>query len=186
MTILGAGVQGQAHLDLMARHFDLETIFIGSRNRQSAERLASQDPRAVAIDDVEQAVRASDIICLCSHAHDPLILDPWLRPGQHVSSVGYSPPGGELDPVIAANHKLYVEARMAFAPPPAGCAELSGIDPASGVELGEVLLGHRPGRESPEEITVYKAMGHALEDLVVADMVYRNALARSIGQTIEL
>lgn len=186
MTILGAGVQGQAHLDLMSRHFDLQTIFIGSRNRKSAESLAARDPRAVVIDDYEAAILQSDIVCLCSHAHDPLILNDWVQPGQHISSVGYSPPGGELDPVIAASRKLYVEAKVAFAPAPAGCAELSGIDPARGSELGEVLLGLKPGRESAEEVTVYKAMGHAIEDLVVANMVYRNAKERSIGRLIDL
>jgi alanine dehydrogenase len=188
MTILGAGVQGQAHLDQMARHFDLDRIFIGSFSRSSAEKLAARHPRAIVIDeaDYEDAVRQSDIICLCSHAHVPLILNAWVQPGQHISSVGYAPPDGELDPAIAASHKLYVEAKVAFAEPPAGCAELAGLGPTQGAELGEVLLGRKPGRESPEEVTVYKAMGHAIEDLVVAELVYRNAKARSMGRLIDL
>jgi len=186
MTILGAGVQGQAHLELIRRHFDLEIILVGSRNAASAARLAALDERAVVIGDVEDAVRRSDIVCLCSGAARPLILDAWLRPGQHVSSVGYAPPGGELDPRIAARHKLYVEAKVAFAPAPAGCVELAGLDSGTATELGEVLLGRRPGRESPDEITVYKAMGHAVEDLVVADLVYRRAVERSAGRPIEL
>ncbi|MCP3729876.1 ornithine cyclodeaminase family protein [Sphingomonas sp. MG17] len=186
LTILGSGVQAQAHLELMTRHFDLETIFIGSDDHIGAARLAGRDFRARVVDDYEAAVRQSDMICLCSSASQPLIRNGWLRPGQHVSSVGFAPPGGELDPAIAANHKLYVEAKIAFAPAPAGCAELTGIDPADGAELGEVLLGRKPGRESPDEITVYKAMGHAIEDLVTADLVYRRAVERSIGQTIQL
>lgn len=186
MTILGAGIQGQAHLDLIGRHFDLDTIHIASRNKASAAALARRHERAEVTDDVEAAVRRSDIVCLCSNAGHPLILNDWLRPGQHVSSVGYAPPGGELDPEIAARHKLYVEARMAFAPPPAGCAELAGLDPATACELGELLLGRMPGRESDDDITVYKAMGHAIEDLVAADMVYRRAVERSIGRLIEL
>ncbi|MDH7637700.1 ornithine cyclodeaminase family protein [Sphingomonas oryzagri] len=186
MTILGAGVQGQAHLDLMSRHFDIETIYVGSHGAESAQRLAARDPRAIAIEDHEAAVRASDIVCLCSHAEHPLIHMDWLCPGQHISSVGYAPPCGELDPAIAARHRLVVEARIAFAPAPAGCAELAGIDPAWGTELGEILLGRKPGRESIDEVTVYKAMGHAVEDLVVADMVYRRAIALSAGQSITL
>jgi ornithine cyclodeaminase/thiomorpholine-carboxylate dehydrogenase len=186
LTILGSGVQAQAHLELMTRHFEFETIFIGSDDHIGAARLAGRDARARVIDGYEAAVRQSDMICLCSSASQPLIRNDWLRPGQHVSSVGFAPPGGELDPAIAANHKLYVEAKIAFAPAPAGCAELAGIDPADGAELGEVLLGRKPGRESPDEITVYKAMGHAIEDLVTADLVYRRAVERSIGQTIQL
>jgi alanine dehydrogenase len=186
MTILGAGVQGQAHLDLIPRHFDLDRIFIGSLNKDNAASLAARDERAIVVEDYEDAVRKSDIVCLCTHSEKPLVLNAWVQPGQHISSVGYSPPGGELDPAIAASHKLYIEAKMAFAPPPAGCAELAGIDPAKGTELGELLLGRKPGRESPEEITVYKAMGHAVEDLVVANMVYRNAINQSLGTRIEL
>jgi ornithine cyclodeaminase/alanine dehydrogenase-like protein (mu-crystallin family) len=186
LTILGAGVQGEAHLDLLARNFALEKIFIGSGNRANAETLAARDPRAVVIDEVEAAVRQSDIVCLCSSSATPLVRNAWLRPGQHISSVGYAPPGGELDPEIAATHRLFVEARMAFAPAPAGCAELAGTDPAHGTELGEVLLGTKPGRQSAEQITVYKAMGHAIEDLVVANLVYRAAIERSAGRRIEI
>jgi len=186
MTILGAGVQGQAHLALMGQHFDLETIHIGSRNRASAERLAASDPRAVVTDDDEAAVRRSDIVCLCSDSAQALILDAWVQPGQHISSVGYAPPGGELDPAIAARHRLFVEAKIALSAPPAGCAELAGLDPARATEIGELLLGQKPGRETHEEVTVYKAMGHAMEDLVVADMVYRNALERGAGRQVSL
>ncbi|MDG2534181.1 ornithine cyclodeaminase family protein [Sphingomonas sp. HITSZ_GF] len=186
LTILGGGVQGEAHLDLLSRQFALETIFVGSRNRASAEALATRDPRCVVIDDVEAAVRGSDIVCLCTSATEPLIRNAWLKPGQHVSSVGWAPPGCELDPAIAAEHALFVEARMAFAPPPAGCVELAGLDPDRGTELGEVLLGRKPGRQTPGQITVYKAMGHAIEDLVVANLVYRTARERAAGRTIAI
>lgn len=186
MTILGAGVQGHAHLELMTQHFHFETIYIGSRDRASAERLAARDPRAVVTDDDEAAVRRSDIVCLCSDAAEPLIIDAWIKPGQHISSVGYAPPGGELDPAIAASRRLFVETRTAFSAPPAGCAELAGIDPVKGTELGELLLGRRPGRETPRDVTVYKAMGHAIEDLVVADMVYRSAVERGAGHRLTL
>lgn len=178
LTIIGAGVQGQAHLELLSRHFDFERVFIGSPKRANAERLAASHPRGEVTDHYEAAVRQSDIVCLCTHAEHPVIRAEWVQPGQHISSVGYAPPGGELDPAIAAKHRLFVEAKVAFAPPPAGSAELAGIDPASAAELGEVLLDSKPGRTSPNEVTVYKAMGHAMEDLVVAAMIYRAAVAR--------
>ncbi|MBO9714596.1 ornithine cyclodeaminase family protein [Sphingomonas sp.] len=186
MTILGAGVQGRAHLELMSRHFELETVFVASRSRASAEAFAARDDRVVVADSIEAAVRASDIICLCSQSAEPLVLADWVQPGQHISSVGYAPPGGELDPAIAAAHTLFVEARIAFAPPPAGCAELRGIDPGRGTELGELLLGLRPGRRAAAEVTVYKAMGHAIEDLVVANLVHRAAIERSAGRVVDL
>lgn len=60
------------------------------------------------------------------------------------------------------------------------------MDPEKSTEMGEVLLGARPGRRSDDEITVYKSMGHAVEDLAAAALVYREAVARGAGQTVEL
>jgi ornithine cyclodeaminase/alanine dehydrogenase-like protein (mu-crystallin family) len=75
---------------------------------------------------------------------------------------------------------------MAFAPPPAGCTELAGLDLNMGTELGEILLGRRPGRQSADALTVYKAMGHACEDLAAASLVYRRAKQEGVGQNIIL
>ncbi|MBL8128280.1 MAG: ornithine cyclodeaminase family protein, partial [Chloroflexia bacterium] len=106
--------------------------------------------------------------------------------GTHLTSVGYHPPGGELDTALLANGALFVETRSAFAPPPVGCDELQGLDPRSGAELGEVVLGMHPGRTSPEQITVYKSMGHAMEDVVTAALVYQAALAEGVGTWFDL
>jgi ornithine cyclodeaminase/alanine dehydrogenase-like protein (mu-crystallin family) len=105
----------------------------------------------------------------------------WIAPGVHVTSVGYHPPGGELDPALIDRGRLFVESRVAFQPPPVGCDELQGRDPTTGTELGEVILGLLPGRESPDEITIYKSMGHAMEDVVTASLVYQAALVEGAG-----
>jgi alanine dehydrogenase len=68
---------------------------------------------------------------------------------------------------------LCVESRVAFEPPPAGAFELQGLDPEAAVELGEVLAGTKPGRTSDDQITVYKSMGHAVEDAAAAALVLR-------------
>jgi ornithine cyclodeaminase/alanine dehydrogenase-like protein (mu-crystallin family) len=109
-----------------------------------------------------------------------------VAPGTHVTSVGFAPPGGELDPELAAAARLFVETRQAFSPPPAGCAELAGLDPAAATELGELLSGRASGRTSPAEITVYKAMGHIAEDAAAAELVYRAALEQGVGRTVDL
>ena len=186
LTIIGAGVQGQRHLELMLKAFDIEKVYIGSRTPKRAAQLATRFPEAEVTDDYEFAVKQSDIICLCSNSATPLIAHDWLQPGQHISSVGYAPPGGELDSAIAANHNLFVESKMAFEPPPVGSAELAGMDHKHGTELGEVLLKLKPGRRSHDEVTVYKSMGHAIEDLVVANMVYRKAKAESKGVEVQI
>jgi ornithine cyclodeaminase/alanine dehydrogenase-like protein (mu-crystallin family) len=126
-------------------------------------------------------VRDADIVCLCTDASKPPVLAEWIAPGAHVTSVGYHPPGGELDPALIPRGRLFVETRAAFAPPPVGCWELQGFDPAIGTELGDVILGARSGRESDGEITIYKSMGHAMEDVVTAGLVYAAALAEGAG-----
>jgi ornithine cyclodeaminase/thiomorpholine-carboxylate dehydrogenase len=187
LTILGAGVQGAQHLRTFPLVRDFAEIRIGSLYAADAERLAATDPRALAIDDVEAAVRGSDVVALCSHAGEPIIDPAWVRPGTHVTSVGYRPPRGELPPALLDRASLFVETRDAtFEAPPVGCAELQGLDPARGTELGEVVTGARPGRRDADEITVYKAMGHVIEDIVAADVAYRAAVAQGVGQRLEL
>jgi len=80
--------------------------------------------------------------------------------------------------------KLYVETRLAFEPPPTGCAELNGLDPKAAGELGEVLSGKFPGRLTEDEITVYKSMGHAMEDMVAMDHVFQRARQQKKGTEI--
>ena len=131
-------------------------------------------------------MREADVMALATHAAEPVIDADWLKPGAHVSSVGYHPPVGELPAAALDRGRLFVETRIAFEPTPVGCAELAGRDPASATELGEIVAGRRPGRTSDDELTVYKAMGHAIEDLVAADLVLAAARARGAGRTVEM
>jgi ornithine cyclodeaminase/thiomorpholine-carboxylate dehydrogenase len=161
-------------------------IRLASRDVEHARELAVTDSRARAVESVEEAVRGADVVCLCTSSSDPVFSPEWVAPGTHITSVGYAPPGGELDPRIIARGRLFVETRMAFEPPPAGCAELTGLDPNTGTELGEVLLGQGRGRQSDDELTVYKAMGHACEDMAAASLVYRRAKQEGVGRTVEM
>jgi ornithine cyclodeaminase/thiomorpholine-carboxylate dehydrogenase len=187
LAILGAGVQGHAHLEILPRVRDFEEIRIASRTVESAQRLAELDPRAHAVADGEAAVRGADVVALCTSSVVPVIQRSWVSPGTHVSSVGFAPPGGELDRDLAESATLFVESRaVAFQPAPVGCIELVGMDAKQATEMGEVLLGTRPGRQSRAEITVYKSMGHAVEDLAAAGLVYRGAVAKGAGTAFEL
>jgi alanine dehydrogenase len=184
LAIIGAGVQGAAHLRLLPGIRRFSDTRVASRNQEHARRLAAEQPGARAVESFEEAVRGADVVCLCTHSGEPVVCAEWLKPGAHVTSVGYSPPLGELDPQIARRGNLFVEGRVAFNPPPAGCGELAGIDPAGATELGEVLLGRRPGRRSEDENTVYKSMGHAVEDAAAASVVYRAAVEQGVGRTM--
>jgi ornithine cyclodeaminase/alanine dehydrogenase-like protein (mu-crystallin family) len=130
-------------------------------------------------------VAQADVVCLSTSSGEPVIESGWLKPGTHVVSVGWRPPGSELPPDLLRSARVFVESRVAFDPPPAGCAELQGLDPGRGTELGEVLLGRRPGRLRDDEITLYKSMGHAMEDLVAANLVYERAVALGLGTRTE-
>lgn len=175
-TVIGAGVQGREHLRLLPLVRDLEHINVCSLHGEDAERLASTSPLARAATDVEAAVRESAIVCLATHSPTPVIRPEWVTPGTHVSSVGYHPPAGELPVDLAGEHKLFVESMDALEAVPVGCAELAGLDPARVTTLGAVALGHAAGRTGAEEVTVYKAMGLAMEDLVAAALAYGRAV----------
>lgn len=186
LAIVGAGVQGAAHLRLLALARPFETIRVASLYMPDTDRLAAQDLRAVAVGSIAEAVRGADVVCLCTTSAQPVVELEWLAPGTHLTSVGYRPPGGELAPAIVSAARLFVETRQAFQPPPVGSSELAGADPEAACELGEVLLGRRPGRQSDRELTVYKSMGHAMEDLVAANLVYQRALISGTGQIVRL
>jgi ornithine cyclodeaminase/thiomorpholine-carboxylate dehydrogenase len=134
----------------------------------------------------EAAVRTSDVVCLCTHSGEAVIAADWVRAGTHVTSVGYREPHGELPRTLLERGRLFVESRLAFEPAPTRCYELQSVDPATGTELGEVLIGRRPGRVASQEITLYKAMGHAIEDLVAAELAFRTAVHERAGMTVRL
>lgn len=186
LAIVGAGVQGRSHLLMLSRVRPFAEIRIASRTLAHAQALAAIEPRARAVESTEAAVRGADVVCLCTSASEPVISPDWLSPGMHVTSVGYAPPGGELEQRVIEQGHLFVETRLAFEPPPAGCAELAGLDPNTGTELGEVLAGREPGRRSGDEITIYKAMGHAGEDLAAASLVYRRARQEDAGAIVRI
>lgn len=186
VAIIGSGVQAKSHLKMIGTLVGIERVWLASRNHSSASALLSPASNAHVADSVHQAVSQADIVCLCTSSPEPVIKKDWLKDGVHVTSVGYRPPGGELPrDAIEASH-LFVESKRAFDPAPAGSAELQGFSVDFGTELGELLLKQKPGRRSETEMTVYKSMGHAMEDLVAASLVYERALERKVGMRVEL
>jgi ornithine cyclodeaminase/thiomorpholine-carboxylate dehydrogenase len=186
LAIIGAGVQGESHLKVFPRARDFKEIRVASRDFSDAQRVAALDRRAFAVESVDQAVRGADVVCLCTTSSRPVVQQEWLTKGVHITSVGYMPPGGELSRGIIEKGRLFVETRQAFEPTPVGCDELAGLNPEIGTELGEVLLNLRPGRQSDDELTVYKSMGHAMEDMVAANLVYKRAKKEGAGKVVNL
>ena len=174
-TVIGAGVQAREHLRLLPLIRDFERINVCSLRFEDAQKLAALSEIARATTDVEAAVRESDIVCLAAHSATPVIRSEWVKVGTHVSSVGYYPPHGELPKDLASKYRLFVETLDAFQPTPVGCGELAGLDPSTGTTLGAVALGRKPGRLTDAEITVYKGMGVAMEDMIAANLAYQRA-----------
>jgi alanine dehydrogenase len=186
LAIIGGGVQGEHHLRTFPLVREFDEIRVSSLYREDAERVAALHPNAHAVDTAEDAVRGADVVALASHAAQPVIDAEWITAGTHVSSVGYRPPDGELPRELLPHARLFVETYEAFEPTPVGCAELDQTDPATATELGAVLLGRAPGRTTPQAITVYKAMGHVVEDIAAAELVYAAARRTNAGTTITL
>jgi alanine dehydrogenase len=186
LAILGTGAQARAHARAFAGVRDWTEIRIAGRDRAKAEELAAE-LGATAAASFEDAVRGADVVAATTHSPDPVVRLEWLAPGAHVSSVGATQSGSELDPAIVAAATLVVETRAALAPPPAGASELAGLDESAvHAELGELVAGSRPGRTSPGETTLYKSVGVAVQDLAAAALVLAAAQERGVGLTIEL
>jgi len=186
LTILGAGVQGHSHLATMPLARDFTSIRICSRDAHRAAALAAADPRCVVVPDFEAAIRGADVVCCCTDARAPITRYEWLDAGTHVTSVGGTF-GPEVDAETIRRARVFVEWRGAATnPPPAGAHELQGLDTGTITEVGEVIAGLKPGRQRPDEITVYKSTGSGFEDAVVARIVYDAAVAAGVGTDVAL
>jgi alanine dehydrogenase len=169
LGILGAGVQARSHLEALRLVRTFREVRVWSP--RSAAAFAKQfGIRATA--SAEDAVRGADVVVVATASQTPVLKGAWLAPGTHINAVGAPrPTWRELDDDALGKAKLYVESREA--------ATLeSGDVIASGrifAEIGEVVMGTKPGRQSADEITLYKSVGVAVQDVVSAELVYRKA-----------
>jgi ornithine cyclodeaminase/alanine dehydrogenase-like protein (mu-crystallin family) len=172
LALLGSGVQARSHLEAVRLVRPLRDVRVWSP-RNAPAFAARFGVRAAA--SAEEAVRGAHVVVVATTSRTPVLKGAWLSPGTHVNAVGASRPDWrELDDEVLARSKVFVESREA-ASKESGDVIASGKTP---VEIGEVVSGSGPGRASPEEITLFKSVGVAVEDVVSADLVYR-AAARS-------
>ena len=192
LAILGTGVQARSHAQLMPLVRNFDEIRIAGRRREAAEELAAE-LGGVAAASFEEAIRGADVVCAATHALEPVVRGEWLSPGTHVTSVGYDPAGRELDDATVERARIFVELRDAvLAPVPAGSPDLTEplaaglIDAADVHEIGEVIAGDAPGRQSADEITLYKSVGVGVQDAAAAALVLEAARERGAGREIDL
>lgn len=196
LAILGSGVEARAHLEAMSAVRPLRRVRVWSRDparaRAFAERESSRSPcRVEAVADARAAVEGADLICTTTASPEPVLLGDWIAPGAHINAVGACfAAWRELDTRAVVRARLYVDRRESalheagdFLIPRAEGA--IGEDHIVG-EVGEALLGRVPGRRSPEEVTLFKSLGLAVEDLAAAHHVYQAALEKGAGVAIDL
>jgi alanine dehydrogenase len=189
LALIGTGVQARSHARALPRVRSFKEIRVAGRDPEKADALAREiGAPARATASYEEAIQGADVVAATTHATEPVVRREWLSAGAHVNSVGLNPTGRELDAETVADSLLVVESReSALAPPPAGAPELVGLDPGHvHAELGELVAGTRPGRTSPEQITLYKSVGVAVQDAAAAALVLATARERSAGREIEL
>ena len=189
VAILGSGVQGRSHAEAMRAVVDDVELRIWSRTPAHAEALALES-HAVVSGTVEEALDGADIVCACTAAHDPIVSRPWLAPGAHVNAVGaHGPTARELDGEVVAVSSLFVDRRESALNESADyrlAAEEHGLGPEHiRAELGEVLIGRHPGRQDDDELTVFKSLGLAVEDLAAAALCVERARERGVGTEVD-
>ena len=198
LAIIGTGVQARAHAHAIPRVCpNLRELRIAGRDAARANAMARElDELGLAITvttDLRGALAGADVVCATTHSPDPVVRREWLTPGVHVSSVGFNTAGREVDAETVRDALVVVESRAAvLAPLPAGANELlwairDGVITADHIhaEVGELVAGTRPGRAADDEITLYKSVGVAAEDLAAAQLVVTAATARGIGTEID-
>jgi ornithine cyclodeaminase len=194
LAILGAGVQARTHLMAMAavRHFARARV--ASRRRERCEALVREMAERLSFPlDVapsnEAALRGADVVVTVTSSAEPVLRREWLADGAHLNVVGASQPGArETDSATMAAARLFCDRRESLlneagdylVPAREG---LIGPDHVQ-AELGEVLIGARPGRTSPTEITLFKSLGLAIEDLAAAKELRARAQARGVGSHV--
>lgn len=170
LALLGSGVQARSHLEALrlVREFREVRVWSPRNARGFAER---SGVRAAA--SAEEAVRGADVVVVATTSMTPVLAGKWLSPGTHVNAVGAArPTWRELDDDTLAHARIYVESREA-------ASRESGDVIAAGrifAEIGEVVAGTQSGRASEDEITLFKSVGVAIEDIAAADLVYRRVV----------
>ena len=178
LAILGSGVQAHSHFEALAHVRRFEEVRAWSPTRKNLDAFAAASG-ARAMASAEAAVRGADVIVLVTASPTPVIDDAWVKRGAHVISVGACrPTQQEMDPALVKRSRLFVDSRAA-------AVKESGDVIGAGAEHIIAELGETAAiRQTADEVTVFKSLGLAVEDVVAANLALQRARAQGIGKTI--
>lgn len=185
LTIFGCGTQAEAHVRAIPLVRPIDRILVCGREQLTARTFADEaraftDAEIIAVTDGREAAGEADIICTVTGASEPILFDDWVKPGTHVNAVGSSHPKPvEIEPELVARSDYFVETRksaLAAAAEFLRAKQLGLVDDDHiRAEIGEVLNGDAAGRTSESQRTLYKSLGHIVQDLAAARYVHQRA-----------
>ncbi|MDQ6800906.1 MAG: ornithine cyclodeaminase family protein [Acidobacteriota bacterium] len=184
LAILGAGVQAKSHLEAIPVVRKIDEVRIFSRSEGKAGALATGNRKLAK--SAEEAVRGADIIVTATSSKEPVIQREWIKPGAHINAVGSSiKTTRELDSETVKAASLFVDRRESTLNE-SGDYLMAGVGPDHiRAELGEILIGKAKGRTSKDEITLFKSLGLAIEDLASAQFLFGEAKRLGTGTWVE-
>jgi alanine dehydrogenase len=195
LAILGSGVQAQTHLEAMLCCRKIRRVRVWSRNREHARTFADQGSKRFGLKievslEPKEAVRNADLICTVTSSPRPILMGDWIAKGAHINAVGAGfPETRELSSFAVNKSRLFVDRKEStlneagdfLIPKKEG---LISDDHICG-EIGEILIDKIKGRNTPDEITLFKSLGIAIEDLASAQFIYAKAMEKRKGTRVE-
>jgi ornithine cyclodeaminase len=196
LAVLGAGAQARTHVEAMLEVRPISRVRVWSRDPGKVQNFVEEmgECHGVEVDatpDAASAVADADILCTATAARQPVFSAEMLEPGMHINAVGASIPSWrELDPDVLPHVTLFTDRRESLANEAGeyimgreeGFVEAGLVVP----EIGEVLNGDHPGRTSETEITLFRSLGLAVEDIASAQLVYQRAVERGISTEVDM
>lgn len=195
-TVLGAGVQARTQLMAICEARKLQKVYVYDIDSERSRAFAIEMAEKLGLEihpttDLRTAIEAADILAAASNAHDPIFPGEWIRPGAHINGVGsHAPKARELDSTTISRSLLVVDQKMAclaeagdiIIPIQEGAMTEAHIHG----ELGQVITGQVAGRTSAEQITLFKSVGLAMQDVSTAARIYALAQKQGVGQQLPL
>lgn len=194
LAIIGTGEQASAHLHAISLVRNLRTVRVWGRSRDKALAFAEREAPTVDVcigvcATVREALVGADIVCTTTSSREPIVQGAWIARGAHVNLVGASTAGvREVDDALVRQSSFFVDYRASALAQAGELIGAMGVDAAKHIrgEIGEVLNGSVPGRTDEFEITVYKSLGIAAQDLAAAQEIYQRAKAQGAGVRAKL